>query len=138
MSAGVFNAFCGSLPHTHYVMQWGGSHVWEVAGKVFAIGSVDEHGVLGVSFKCSPLSFEILKEQPGLRPAPYLASRGMSWIQRTGADSLDDQGFKTYLKESYRLVALGLPKKMRGELGLDGGDSAPAAAGKARRRPAKP
>lgn len=24
-----FNQFCGSLPATSYVMQWGDSHVWK-------------------------------------------------------------------------------------------------------------
>ena len=33
-----FNAFCRGLPATTYVVQWGGSHVWKVGGKVFAIG----------------------------------------------------------------------------------------------------
>lgn len=32
---------------------------------------------------------------------------------------MDDAAFKRYLKESYRLVALGLTKKARRELGLD-------------------
>jgi predicted DNA-binding protein (MmcQ/YjbR family) len=34
-----FNAFCRALPATTYVVQWGGSHVWKVGGKVFAIAS---------------------------------------------------------------------------------------------------
>ena len=37
-----YNAFCKSLPATHYVVQWGGSHVWKVGGpkgKVFAIAN---------------------------------------------------------------------------------------------------
>ena len=38
------------------------------------------------------MSFEMLKSEPGLRPAPYLASRGMLWIQRTGDESMDDAG----------------------------------------------
>ena len=33
-----FNAFCRALPATAYVVQWRGSHVWKVGGKVFAIG----------------------------------------------------------------------------------------------------
>ena len=33
-----FNAFCGALRATSYVVQWRGSHVWKVGGKVFAIG----------------------------------------------------------------------------------------------------
>jgi predicted DNA-binding protein (MmcQ/YjbR family) len=28
-----FNRYCGSLPATTYVMQWGGSHVWKVGDK---------------------------------------------------------------------------------------------------------
>ena len=28
-----FNAFCGSLPATTHVVQWGGADVWKVGGK---------------------------------------------------------------------------------------------------------
>ncbi|TIS77378.1 MAG: MmcQ/YjbR family DNA-binding protein, partial [Mesorhizobium sp.] len=59
-----------------------------------------------------------LKEQPGLRPAPYLASRGMKWIQRQTNQSMDDDALKDYLRESHRLVVLKLPKQARKELGL--------------------
>ena len=34
----AFNALCASLPATTHVVQWGGSDVWKVGGKVFAIG----------------------------------------------------------------------------------------------------
>ena len=37
-----FNKLCRALPATTYVMQWGGSHVWKVGGKVFAIGGWQE------------------------------------------------------------------------------------------------
>ncbi len=79
-----------------------------------------------VTFKCSPTSFDILREQPGCRPAPYLASRGMKWIQRTSDESMDDAALKDYLRESYRLVSLNLTKKLQKELGLNGagGDAA--------------
>jgi len=113
-----YNDFCGSLPATTYVCQWGGSHVWKVGGKVFAVGGWDKKGGVGITFKTSDLSYEILQEQPGLRPAPYLASRGMKWIQHYEEPGLDDDGLKQYLTESHRLVALGLSKKMRKELGL--------------------
>ncbi|EKF17515.1 MmcQ/YjbR family DNA-binding protein [Nitratireductor pacificus] len=111
-----FNRVCASLPHTTHVVQWGGSQVWKVGGKVFAIGSGGED--LAISFKCSEIAFDILKEQPGLRPAPYLASRGMKWIQRQTAEAMDDDALADYLAESHRLVAAGLTKKVRAELGL--------------------
>ena len=119
MTESEFNKFCASLPHTHHVMQWGGAQVWKIAGKVFAIGGWnDESENLFVTFKCSPMSYELLKNQPGLRPAPYLASRGMKWIQRTGPETMDDATLQDYVKASYKLVALGLPKKTQKELGL--------------------
>jgi predicted DNA-binding protein (MmcQ/YjbR family) len=111
-----YNAFCKSLPHSTHVVQWGGAHVWKVGGKVFAVGGWQDGKVLGVTFKCSPMSFELLKQQKGCRPAPYLASRGMLWIQRISDEELDDAGLKIYLRESYRLVFQGLSKKRQGEL----------------------
>jgi hypothetical protein len=71
------------------------------------------------TFKVTPLSFEILKALPGLRPAPYLASRSMSWIQYFAAPGLGDDELKDYLRNSHRLVALGLTRVKRRELGLD-------------------
>lgn len=113
-----FNAFCKALPATTYVMQWGDSHVWKVGGKVFVIGgwAVDQESY---SFKTTEMDFEILKDQPGLRPAPYLASRGLKWIQHHGEPGLNDRQLRNYIELSYRLVAKGLSKKLRAELGID-------------------
>ena len=118
MTYDQYNAFCRSLPATTYVMQWGGSHVWKVGGKVFAIGGWDEGRQAHITFKTSDVAFELLKEQPGLRPAPYLASRGMKWIQHYAKPGLSDRDLERYLQESHRIVALGLSKKRRRELGL--------------------
>jgi len=125
MKLKAYNQYCKSLPHTTYVVQWGGAHVWKIGGKVFAIGGwTDGQGGggasdnLSVTFKVSVLAFDILKEQPGLRPAPYLASRGMKWIQRTGSETMNDKDLRDYLAESYRLVSAGLTKKLQRELGL--------------------
>jgi len=114
-----YNAFCGSLPATSHVVQWGGAHVWKVGGKVFAVGGWNDTRVSGVSFKVSEIAFEMLKDQPGLRPAPYLASRGMKWIQHFEAPGLSDDEMKEYLAESHRIVSLGLTKKLQKELGLN-------------------
>jgi predicted DNA-binding protein (MmcQ/YjbR family) len=112
-----YNDFCGALPATTYVMQWGGAHVWKVGGKVFAIGGWAD-GAPAYTFKVSDISFEILRDQPGLRPAPYLASRGMKWIQHHASPGLADAELKDYLRESHRIVALGLSMKKQRELGL--------------------
>lgn len=120
MKLAAYNSFCKSLPHTAHVVQWGGAHVWKVGGakgKVFAVCWPEEGG-LHVTFKCSDLSYEMLKEMEGLRPAPYFASRGMKWIQWFNGATLDGAALKDYLRESHRLCAMGLPKKTRKELGL--------------------
>ena len=113
-----YNAFCRSLPATTHVVQWGEADVWKVGGKVFAIGGWSEGPASTVVFKCSEMAFDILKEKPGCRPAPYLASRGMKWIQHYAKPGLSDKDLKGYLTESHRIVALGLSKKKRRELGL--------------------
>jgi predicted DNA-binding protein (MmcQ/YjbR family) len=116
MTLDHYNRFCASLPATAHVVQWGGAHVWKVGGKVFAIGGWSDG--LAVTFKTSEIAYDILKDQPGCRPAPYLASRGMKWIQRVNGESVDDAALRDYLRESHRLVAQKLPKATRKQLGF--------------------
>ncbi len=117
MTYDEFNGFCGGLPVTSYVMQWGGAHVWKVGGKLFAIGGW-ANGEPAFTFKVNEIAYEMMKDQPGLRPAPYLASRGMKWIQHHASPGLADAELKDYLRESHRIVAAGLSKKKQKELGL--------------------
>ncbi len=120
MTCDDYDAFCGSLPRTTMVVQWGDAHVWKIGGKVFAIGGWSAGSEFAVTFKCSRMSFDLLRQMPGMRPAPYLASRGMLWLQRTSSETLDDAALRDYLRESYRLAARGLPKKRQAELGITG------------------
>ena len=113
-----FNRFCAGLTATTHVVQWGGADVWKVAGKVFAVAGWSDTDHAGISFKVTPLSFEILQEQPGLRPAPYLAARGMTWIQLHDEPGLSDTDLEAYLTRSHALVAAGLSKKKQREFGL--------------------
>ncbi len=111
-----YDAFCASLPHATHVVQWGDASVWKVGGKVFAIGGWSDSLEFAVTFKCSETSFVLLKEMPGLRPAPYLASRGLTWVQRVDDRSLDDEGLKDYVTRSHALVFAKLPKKAQSAL----------------------
>jgi predicted DNA-binding protein (MmcQ/YjbR family) len=121
MTLGGYNGFCASLSHAETVIQWGGAHVWKIGGKVFSIGGWNEGELLAVTFKCSPMSFDLLKNEPGMRPAPYLASRGMSWLQRTSDESMDDSALMDYVRESYRLASLNLSKAVQKRLELNQG-----------------
>ena len=116
-----FNKFCSSLSATTYVIQWGGSYVWKVGGKVFAIGGWEKVENPAITFKTSELNFHFLNDQVGYRPAPYLAARGMKWIQQYDVPSTEDEELAYYLRESHRIVSLGLTKKKQRELGLNQG-----------------
>lgn len=118
ISLADFNAYCASLPATNKVIQWGGAHVWKVGEKVFAIGGWSDGDELAITFKCSPQGYDILKEQPGLRPAPYLASRGMKWVQMISEETLSVDDLKANLAQSHQLAAANLTKKRQLELGL--------------------
>ncbi|MZI93185.1 MmcQ/YjbR family DNA-binding protein [Vibrio sp. CAIM 722] len=113
-----FNQFCSSLRATTHVVQWGGSDVWKVGGKVFAIGTKSKNGAPAFTFKTSDLNFEFLRESEGYIPAPYFASRGMKWIQQVGNSEKLNEELKYYLSESYRIVSQSLSKRKQKELGL--------------------
>ena len=114
-----FNRFCNSLPAATHVIQWGGSHVWKVGGKVFAIGGWENTEKPAFTFKTSEQNYYYLSEYPGYRPAPYLASRGMKWIQQYDVSPAEDEELKYYITESHRIVSLGLTKKKQKELGIN-------------------
>ena len=119
MNADEYNAFCALLPATTHVVQWGNADVWKVGGKVFAIANFGGGKYTGITFKTSDTAYDMLKDQPGLRPAPYLASRGMKWIQHYEAPGLNDTELKDYIREAHRLISLNLTKKKQKELGLN-------------------
>jgi hypothetical protein len=73
MTCQDLDEFCRALPGTTYVVQWGGSHVWKVGGKVFVIGGWQDDEP-SFTFKVDELAYEILREQPGLRPASCTVS----------------------------------------------------------------
>ncbi len=128
MSPDAFNNFCASLPHTHHVVQWGDADVWKVGApekgknKVFVVGGWrkqdTEETLYCMSFHCSEIAFEFLKDTPGCRPAPYLASRGMTWIQRYHDQGVSDKDLKDYIENSHRLMAAKLTKTLQRELGF--------------------
>ncbi len=135
MDLAAYNRCCRALPHTTHVVQWGGAHVWKIGGKVFAIAGWSDDDQLAVTFKCTPAQFDLLEHLRGCRPAPYLASRGLTWIQRTHALDLSDAGLRACLRESYALALATLPRKVQQALGGDA-SKPPSTARARRRRPA--
>jgi predicted DNA-binding protein (MmcQ/YjbR family) len=118
MNREEFNEFCRSLPETTHVVQWGDADVWKVGGKVFAIAGWDDGDVTAITFKTSPTEYDFLIQMPGLRPAPYLASRGFTWVQHFELPGLDDNELREHIEDSHRTIVQALTKRLRSELGL--------------------
>lgn len=117
MTRDEMNQFCAELPQTTHVVQWGNADVYKVGGKVFAIIGMGQSGNT-ITFKTTELAFEVLSDSPGLRPAPYMASRGLKWIQQHDKPGLSDASLKDHIKVSYDMVTAGLTRKKRAYLGL--------------------
>jgi len=117
-----FNNLCASLPATEKVVQWGGSHVWKVGGKIFALASKWGDDVPGetepfrICFKCSELSWDILKQQPNIVPAPYLGRA--KWVMIKKQSALNDENISAYVEAAHAQVSAKLTRKVRAELGL--------------------
>lgn len=110
-----FDKFTAALPGVTLHDQWE-SRVAKVGGKVFALLTSDKAGTPAMSFKVEELSFEILTELDGVAQAPYFAKR--KWVSAKKGGGLKEADLKAYLTGSHGLVAAGLTKKLRAELGI--------------------
>ena len=113
MTPDAIEAHCLSLPGATVSIQWGGTHVFKVGGKIFAM---TEGEVWGLAFKASDMTFELLCEQELARPAPYL--QRAKWLQLTRPDALSDVEVRAYLTVAHAIVAAKLTRKARTGLGL--------------------
>ncbi len=117
MTREEFNTFCGAMKATSHVVQWGNADVWKVGGKVFALCGWND-GDDAFTFKVGDVAFEVLPEQPGIRPAPYMASRGMKWVQVYEEGAMSEASLQEHIVASYEMAVGKLTKKKREELGL--------------------
>ncbi len=117
MTRGEFNTYCANLPGTNHVVQWGNADVWKVGPKVFALcGWNQERDAF--TFKVTDLGFEVLSDMPGIRPAPYMASRGLKWVQVYDEPGLNEEELRAHILASYEMIRDKLTKKQRLEAGL--------------------
>ncbi|MBL4767027.1 MAG: MmcQ/YjbR family DNA-binding protein [Rhodobacteraceae bacterium] len=117
MTRDEFNLFCGGMTATTHVVQWGNADVWKVGGKVFAISGWNK-GADAFTFKVSEIAFEVLQDTPGVRPAPYMASRGLKWLQHYESPGLSDVELRRHIALSHDMIVAALTKKKRAELNL--------------------
>lgn len=111
-----YNTACAKMAGATFVEQWGGAQVWKVGGKVFAIAWFEAGQQPQITFKVSDIGWEVLRDAEGCRPAPYMASRGLKWIQSHAKPGLSKAELKKYLEASYKMVREALPKRVRATL----------------------
>jgi predicted DNA-binding protein (MmcQ/YjbR family) len=111
--------FSRGLPGATEDVKWDNDLVFSVGGKMFAVFGLPDGEPIGM--KVEPVAFASLTQQPGVIPAPYMARH--SWINVTTRDALPAQAIKELIRQSHGMVAEKLPKKVRAELGLAGGEA---------------
>lgn len=88
--------------------------VAKVGGKVFCLLSDDTPYC--ITFKCGEASFDLLTELEGIGQAAYFAKR--MWVSVAEPSPLTEKELAAYIQRSYALVATGLTRKRRSELGI--------------------
>jgi predicted DNA-binding protein (MmcQ/YjbR family) len=117
VSPDAFEACCRGLPAATMTVQWGGTSVFKVGGKIFAMANgLVERRAGGYMFKASDMAYELLIEQGLAAPAPYLARA--RWVQLADNDALPDDELGAYLTQAHALIAAKLTRAVRRQLGL--------------------
>lgn len=106
-----YRHFVATLPAATFHEQWE-ALVAKVGGKVFCLLG-DASG--DIVFKVSEIAFDGLVEMEGIGQAAYFAKR--QWVRVTPG-ALEAGLLEGYIRESHRLVAAKLTRKLRAELGL--------------------
>lgn len=106
-----YTAFVTGLPAVTLHEQWD-ALVAKVGGKVFCLLG-DSSGDL--VFKVGEIAFDGLTDLDGIAQAAYFAKR--QWVRVTPG-ALEQQLAEGYIRESHRLIASKLTRKLRAELGI--------------------
>lgn len=106
-----FTRLVTTLPAVTLHEQWE-ALVGKVGGKVFCLLGDSSHDIV---FKVGEIAFDGLTELDGIAQAAYFAKR--QWV-RVSPGALEDELAAGYIRESHRLVADKLTRKLRAELGI--------------------
>jgi predicted DNA-binding protein (MmcQ/YjbR family) len=113
MNIEELRSFCLDLPAVTEDIKWGNNLVFSVAGKMFCLADLDSP--LRVSFKVTEEEFAELTALNDIIQAPYFAR--MKWVSVINEERLTKQEWEHYVRQSYELVKLKLPKKIRENIG---------------------
>lgn len=103
---------CLGLPGVSEDVKWGADLCFLIGGKMFCVTGLE--GESGVSFKVREDEFDELSASHAIIPAPYMARN--KWVQVQAWDRFTQQEWEYYVKQSYELVKIKLPKKVQKEI----------------------
>lgn len=117
MDLADFCALCLSLPHAEETTPFGPDVlVYKVGGKMFALVSPEEFPP-SVNLKCDPVrAIELRDRYEDIQPGYHMNKK--HWNTLVLGRGLPTALVRELTCHSYHLVASGLPKKTRQELGL--------------------
>lgn len=113
MNAARLRELCLSFPGATETIQWGDDRVFKVGNKMFAVSGYEDDS--SYSLKVDDDRFLELSDQPGIKPAPYLARA--RWVQIDPATcTLPADHLESLVHDAYRIIFSRLTKKMQREI----------------------
>ena len=106
---------CRSLPSVTEDIKWEHDLVFSIGDKMFCVVGMDQSPT-SASFKVTDEEFDELSNNPGFKPAPYVAK--YKWILIEDINTMKLTAWKKYLTQSYELVKDKLSNKLKKQLGL--------------------
>ena len=112
MTLDALRSFCNSLPHVTEDIKWGNDLCFSIGKKMFCVSNMVYP--LMISLKVKDEEFDELSNQPGIKPAPYVAR--YKWILIDNEKVFSKSKWEFYIRQSYELVKSKLPKKILNQL----------------------
>ena len=114
MDIETLRLFCKKLPSVTEDIKWGNDLCFCIGGKMFCVAGLQTP--TSVSFKVRDEEFDEMSSRKGMEPAPYVAR--YKWVLVTDMNVLRKKEWEHYIRQSYDLVKLKLPKTLLKTLGL--------------------
>ena len=113
MTREELHAAAMALPGATLDVKWGDDHCYCVGGKMFC---ATDGAYRNLSFKASEIAFEALTASGRAKPSKYLARA--KWVSLADLAKEDAAEVADWVRNAHAIVAAGLTRKLRTELGL--------------------
>lgn len=113
MNTEDIQTICLQLKGVKEDIKWKHDLVFSIGGKMFCVVGLNQTPTTA-SFKVTDEEFDEMSSRSGFKPAPYVAKH--KWIFAEDINKMKKSDWKNYLKQSYELVKVRLPAKLKRQL----------------------